>query len=140
MTPLRLATWNVPHRIHLENWSEPLILRSPDEAARLKAIVDWLRARFAAGLDVACLPEVSGDRVARLRAGLAGTVTLQSFTDPRVPARATRFRRRPGCTSRVRLSSRASPPVAPCADATPRPSPTFPARATWRSTLATCSS
>jgi endonuclease/exonuclease/phosphatase (EEP) superfamily protein YafD len=77
---LTVATWNVLHRIHGENWGEEVTRRWPDEAERIAAI-----SRHVAQVDaqVIALQEVSGDQLASLRA-LPRTVL--SFRYPRVPA------------------------------------------------------
>ena len=38
MTALRLATWNVLHRVHAENFDEGVVAPHPDEAARVASI------------------------------------------------------------------------------------------------------
>lgn len=81
---MRLSTWNVLHRIHAENWGEPVIAAWPDEAARVAAIT----ARVAATLDeVICLQEVSGDQVASLRGALADRCAVLAAPYPRIPHR-----------------------------------------------------
>ncbi len=76
---ISVATWNVLHRIHADNWAEPVARHWPDEAARIEAIT----ARLAARDDrVIALQEVSGDQLASLRA-LSRTVI--AFRYPRVP-------------------------------------------------------
>jgi len=78
---ITVATWNVLHRVHAENWDEPVTQRWPDEAERIAAIT----ARLAAFADqVIALQEVSGDQLASLRAALPGR-TIHSFQYPRVP-------------------------------------------------------
>lgn len=77
---MRVATWNVLHRIHAMNWSEPAIAAHPDEAARIAA----LTARIVELGDVVCLQEVSGDQLASLRAAFpAEAVHVHVY--PRVP-------------------------------------------------------
>lgn len=84
---IAVATWNVLHRIHAENWGEDILARWPDESARIAAITARLATRTE---QVIALQEVSGDQLASLRAGLAGR-TVHAFRYPRVP----RPRRRP---------------------------------------------
>jgi endonuclease/exonuclease/phosphatase family metal-dependent hydrolase len=82
--PRSVATWNVLHRVHGENWGEPPVVRFPDEAARIAAITARVAAELAAGSAAVCLQEVSGDQLASLRAALPSRVA--SFGYPRVPA------------------------------------------------------
>lgn len=78
---MRVATWNVLHRIHAVNWHEPIVDLHPDEATRVTAI----SARIAElGADVVCLQEVSGDQLASLRAAFPNATVLE-HTYPRVP-------------------------------------------------------
>lgn len=76
-----VATWNLLHRVHAENWDEDVAARWPDEDARITAITATLAARTE---DVIALQEVSGDQLASLRAGLPGR-TVHEFQYPRVP-------------------------------------------------------
>lgn len=78
---LSVATWNVLHRVHAENWYEEVAARWPDESARTAAV-----AARVAGLDAAviALQEVSGDQLAALRA-LAGDRAVHTLRYPRVP-------------------------------------------------------
>jgi endonuclease/exonuclease/phosphatase family metal-dependent hydrolase len=77
---LTVATWNVLHRIHGENWDEAVVRQWPDERARIAAITQTI-----AGLDaqVIALQEVSGDQLESLR-GLPRQ--LLAFRYPRLPA------------------------------------------------------
>jgi endonuclease/exonuclease/phosphatase family metal-dependent hydrolase len=78
---LTVATWNLLHRVHAENWDEPVTRRWPDEAERIAEVT----ARLATlSTQVIALQEVSGDQLASLRAGLPGR-TIHSFQYPRVP-------------------------------------------------------
>ncbi len=77
---MRVATWNVLHRIHALNWREPAIDAYPDEATRAAVIADVV-ARLG---DVVCLQEVSGDQLATLRAKLP-EAAIASHRYPRVP-------------------------------------------------------
>lgn len=82
---ITVATWNLLHRVHAENWAEPVTLRWPDEAERVAAIT----ARVAAlPAQVVALQEVSGDQLASLRAALP-TRTIHAFRYPRVPTPRT---------------------------------------------------
>lgn len=84
---ISVATWNVLHRIHAENWDEDIVARWPDESERIAAVTARLASRAE---QVIALQEVSGDQLTSLRAGLAGR-TMHAFRYPRVP----RPRRRP---------------------------------------------
>jgi endonuclease/exonuclease/phosphatase family metal-dependent hydrolase len=81
---LAVATWNVLHRIHAENWGEAPIERFPDERARLAGIAARVAAILEAGCAAVCLQEVSGDQLAALRAA-APRATLLSSAYPRGP-------------------------------------------------------
>ncbi len=62
-----MATWNVLHRVHAENWYEDVATRWPDEGARIAAIT----ARVAERTErIIALQEVSGDQLASLRMAL----------------------------------------------------------------------
>jgi endonuclease/exonuclease/phosphatase family metal-dependent hydrolase len=78
---VRVATWNVLHRFHAQNWDEPAIEMHPDETARVAAITARLE-----GLDdgVICLQEVSGDQLAWIRKAMPGEA-IYVHTYPRVP-------------------------------------------------------
>jgi endonuclease/exonuclease/phosphatase family metal-dependent hydrolase len=76
-----VATWNVLHRVHAENWGEEVAARWPDEAARVAAVTALLAGRAE---EVIALQEVSGDQVAGLRRGLPGR-TVHALRYPRVP-------------------------------------------------------
>lgn len=82
---LTIATWNVLHRIHAENWSEPTIAGHPEEALRVAAIADFV---MRLGADVVCLQEVSGDQLAALR-DVVDPAFVSAVAYPRLP----RFRR-----------------------------------------------
>jgi endonuclease/exonuclease/phosphatase family metal-dependent hydrolase len=64
-----LVTWNVLHRIHAVNWSEPAIAAHPDEATRIAAITRFI-VELAHNGAIVCLQEVSGDQLASLAAAL----------------------------------------------------------------------
>jgi endonuclease/exonuclease/phosphatase family metal-dependent hydrolase len=78
---ITVATWNLLHRVHAENWDEPITRRWPDEAERIAAITARLAALPA---QVIALQEVSGDQLASLRAALPEW-TIHAFQYPRVP-------------------------------------------------------
>ncbi len=86
---LAVVTWNLLHRVHAQNWSEPAIDAHPDEAARIAAITRRIAAGFPPAT-VVCLQEVSGDQLASLREALPGA-SIFAWSYPRVPAL-----RRPG--------------------------------------------
>jgi hypothetical protein len=56
---IAVATWNVLHRIHAENWGEDVLERWPDESERIAAITARLTRRTE---QVIALQEVSGDK------------------------------------------------------------------------------
>ncbi len=78
---ITVATWNLLHRVHAENWDEDVTRRWPDEDARIAAITARLAARTET---VVALQEVSGDQLASLRDSLPGRTVL-SFQHPRIP-------------------------------------------------------
>ncbi|MFI7673674.1 endonuclease/exonuclease/phosphatase family protein [Actinophytocola sp. NPDC049390] len=82
---ITVATWNLLHRVHAENWDEDVPRRWPDEDERIAAITARLAARTET---VIALQEVSGDQLASLREGLPGR-TFLSFRYPRVPTPRT---------------------------------------------------
>ncbi|WP_454196468.1 endonuclease/exonuclease/phosphatase family protein [Nocardia sp. Marseille-Q1738] len=66
---ITVASWNVLHRVHAENWYEDVATRWPDEGARIAAIT----ARVAERTErIIALQEVSGDQLASLRMALPG--------------------------------------------------------------------
>ncbi len=77
---LTVATWNVLHRIHGENWGEDVVRQWPDERERIAAITRMIGELDA---DVIALQEVSGDQLASLNT-LPRTVV--AFRYPRVPS------------------------------------------------------
>ncbi|KAA2267127.1 endonuclease/exonuclease/phosphatase family protein [Solihabitans fulvus] len=78
---ITVATWNVLHRIHAENWGDGELGRWPDESARIAAITARLVKRTE---HVVALQEVSGDLVASLRDAMPDR-TVHTFRYPRVP-------------------------------------------------------
>ena len=79
---IAVATWNILHRVHAENWDEDVTVRWPREPERIAAVTARLAERAE---QVIALQEVSGDQLASLRAGLAGR-TIHALRYPRVPA------------------------------------------------------
>jgi endonuclease/exonuclease/phosphatase family metal-dependent hydrolase len=78
---ITVATWNVLHRVHAENWYEDVAERWPDEAARIAAIA----ARVARCTEqVIALQEVSGDQLAELRRALPDRA-MHALRYPRIP-------------------------------------------------------
>jgi hypothetical protein len=78
---ITVATWNVLHRVHAENWGEEAVRRRPDEAARIAAVTARLGDRTERAV---ALQEVSGDQLADLRRGLPQR-TIHTMRYPRVP-------------------------------------------------------
>jgi len=78
---ITVATWNVLHRVHAQNWGEDVARRRPDESARIAAITALLAARTE---QVIALQEVSGDQLASLRDALPDR-TFHTLRYPRVP-------------------------------------------------------
>jgi endonuclease/exonuclease/phosphatase family metal-dependent hydrolase len=78
---IAVATWNVLHRVHAENYDEEAAARWPDEHTRIAAVTARLTGRSE---QVIALQEVSGDQLASLRAGLTGRA-VHAFRYPRVP-------------------------------------------------------
>ncbi len=76
-----VVSWNVLHRIHAVNWSEPAIAQWTDERARLGSIADFISATNA---DVVCLQEVSGDQLVMLRDVEEGELFATKYS--RVPS------------------------------------------------------
>jgi endonuclease/exonuclease/phosphatase family metal-dependent hydrolase len=78
---ITVATWNVLHRVHAENWGEDVARHWPNESERITAITALLAARTE---QVIALQEVSGDQLADLRRALPGR-TIHTMRYPRVP-------------------------------------------------------
>jgi endonuclease/exonuclease/phosphatase family metal-dependent hydrolase len=78
---ITVATWNVLHRLHAQNWGEEVVGRWPQERDRIAAIAARLAARTE---QVIALQEVSGDLLAALRLALPGR-TVHTLRYPRVP-------------------------------------------------------
>ncbi|HSA48576.1 MAG TPA: endonuclease/exonuclease/phosphatase family protein [Yinghuangia sp.] len=64
---ITVATWNVLHRVHAENWCAATVEHRPDESRRIAAITARLARR---GEQAIALQEVSGDQLADLRDAL----------------------------------------------------------------------
>lgn len=78
---ITVASWNVLHRIHAENWGTDVAKRWPDESERIAAVTAFLAGRTE---QVIALQEVSGDQLADIRLALTGK-TIHAFRYPRVP-------------------------------------------------------
>ncbi|WP_040796031.1 endonuclease/exonuclease/phosphatase family protein [Nocardia higoensis] len=78
---ITVATWNVLHRIHADNWGEEAPQRWPDEAARITAVTEWIAGRPE---QIIALQEVSGDLLNSLRIALPDRTVLH-FRYPRMP-------------------------------------------------------
>ncbi|MBF6353474.1 endonuclease/exonuclease/phosphatase family protein [Nocardia higoensis] len=78
---ITVATWNVLHRIHADNWGEEAPRQWPDEAARITAVTEWIAGRTE---QIIALQEVSGDLLNSLRIALPDRTVL-FFRYPRVP-------------------------------------------------------
>lgn len=78
---ITVATWNVLHRIHADNWGEEAPRRWPNEAARISAVTEWVASRSE---QVIALQEVSGDLLNSLRIALPDR-TVPYFRYPRMP-------------------------------------------------------
>lgn len=76
-----MASWNVLHRVHAENWGSDIATHWPDEAARIAAVTAWVADRTE---QVIALQEVSGDQLASLRLALPGK-DIHALRYPRVP-------------------------------------------------------
>lgn len=74
-----MATWNVLHRIHADNWGEDVAGNWPDEAKRIAAVAERVRELTE---DVVALQEVSGDQLVALRD--TGR-TVHAMRYPRMP-------------------------------------------------------
>ncbi|MEU1818919.1 endonuclease/exonuclease/phosphatase family protein [Streptomyces roseifaciens] len=79
---ITIATWNVLHRVHAENWGEDVLRRWPDESERIAAVTALLRGRAE---QIIALQEVSGDQLTDLRLALTDR-TVHALRYPRVPA------------------------------------------------------
>ncbi|MEU8899462.1 endonuclease/exonuclease/phosphatase family protein [Nocardia sp. NPDC048505] len=77
---LTVATWNVLHRVHAENWRDAAD-DWPEEPRRIAGIAALVAARPE---EVIALQEVSGDQLAALRAALPGR-SVHVLRYPRIP-------------------------------------------------------
>lgn len=84
-----VATWNVLHRVHAENWDEAPARHFPDERVRIEGVSQRVLAMLGGGVEVICLQEVSGDQLASLRATLGAAAQVLAFRYPRLPAPRT---------------------------------------------------
>ncbi|MEU1425629.1 endonuclease/exonuclease/phosphatase family protein [Nocardia sp. NPDC005746] len=78
---ITVATWNVLHRIHADNWASTIAEKWPEESKRIAAVTATLAARTER---VIALMEVSGDQLASLRAALPAR-EFHVLDYPRVP-------------------------------------------------------
>ncbi|WP_067695356.1 endonuclease/exonuclease/phosphatase family protein [Nocardia jejuensis] len=78
---ITVATWNVLHRVHADNWPGPVTEHWPVEAERIAAVTTAVAKRNE---QVIALQEVSGDQLASLRRALPGRV-FHVLIYPRVP-------------------------------------------------------
>jgi len=77
-----VATWNVLHRVHAENWDSDVLGRWPQESERIAGVT----ARVAAMTEqVVALQEVSGDQLASIRGALPEGRSIHALRYPRVP-------------------------------------------------------
>lgn len=79
---ITVATWNVLHRVHAENWDEEVTGRWPDEPERIAAVTARLTGRTER---VIAMQEVSGDQLASLHQALPQR-TVHALRYPRIPA------------------------------------------------------
>lgn len=82
---MRVTTWNVLHRVHAMNWEPGSVAAFPDERVRNVAVAEAVAGWLAAGTDVVCLQEVSGDQLARLREAVGARAKVFVHAYPRVP-------------------------------------------------------
>ncbi|MGV9823884.1 endonuclease/exonuclease/phosphatase family protein [Nocardia xishanensis] len=78
---ITVATWNVLHRVHAENWYEDVAAQWPVEAERIDAIAARIAKRSE---QIIALQEVSGDLLTALRDALPDR-TIHTLRYPRVP-------------------------------------------------------
>ena len=78
---ITVATWNVLHRVHAQNWGEDAATRWPLERDRIAAVAARLVVQTE---QVIALQEVSGDLLAALRLALPDR-TVHALRYPRVP-------------------------------------------------------
>ncbi|WP_405134165.1 endonuclease/exonuclease/phosphatase family protein [Nocardia sp. NBC_01388] len=78
---ITVATWNVLHRVHADNYANEIAAQWPVEAERIAAVTGVVARRSER---VVALQEVSGDQLASLRAALP-TSTFHTLRYPRIP-------------------------------------------------------
>ncbi|MBF6210495.1 endonuclease/exonuclease/phosphatase family protein [Nocardia puris] len=78
---ITVATWNVLHRIHADNWGGFGGDRWPDEAERVAAVTETVAGRAE---HIIALQEVSGDLLTSLRLALPDR-SVHALRYPRVP-------------------------------------------------------
>ncbi|MVU79924.1 endonuclease/exonuclease/phosphatase family protein [Nocardia sp. ET3-3] len=78
---ITVATWNVLHRVHADNWDSDIAAGWPEEAERIAAVTAAVAARSET---VVALMEVSGDQLASLRKALPAR-EFHVLDYPRVP-------------------------------------------------------
>lgn len=78
---ITVATWNVLHRVHADNWDSGFSGRWPAEGVRIAAVTAVVAGRSE---QVIALQEVSGDQLASLREALPGR-KFHVLRYPRVP-------------------------------------------------------
>ncbi len=82
---LRLATWNVLHRIHAQNWGESPLSLYPEEQERLAEVAGRVLSLLGSGCQIIALQEVSGDLLGQLHARLPPEVQVFEHTYSRLP-------------------------------------------------------
>ncbi|MBM4367426.1 MAG: endonuclease/exonuclease/phosphatase family protein [Deltaproteobacteria bacterium] len=98
-----VATWNVLHRVHAENWNEDHVVATwPDEAVRMARIARWVAMACEGDLAVA-LQEVSGDQVEALRREGLEVVTHAYARVPRARGASTALA---DCSEQLVIASR----------------------------------
>jgi hypothetical protein len=85
MVALRVASWNVLHRVHGINWSEPAVAAFPEEPPRTDGIAARVERLLGDGVQAVGLQEVSGDTLAELRRRLEGKHLIFAHRSPRRP-------------------------------------------------------
>jgi endonuclease/exonuclease/phosphatase family metal-dependent hydrolase len=85
MIELRVASWNVLHRVHGLNWSEPAVAAFPEEQPRTEGIAARVERLLDEGAQAVGLQEVSGDMLAELRRRLEGKHFVFAHRSPRLP-------------------------------------------------------
>jgi endonuclease/exonuclease/phosphatase family metal-dependent hydrolase len=82
---LRVASWNVLHRVHGLNWGEPAVAAFPEERPRTDGIATRVERLLSDGAQAVGLQEVSGDTLAELRRRLEGKHPVFAHRSPRLP-------------------------------------------------------